>query len=111
MPAGMTLGKALAGFGISALAILVSGPYMAEAAGQIADETGLGKTFVGSTLVAFSTSLPEIVSSLAALRMGAIDLAIGNVFGSNAEAQALYRAAGYSVTSISMHKDVSPGGA
>ena len=34
--------------------------------------------------MAFSTSLPELVASLAALRMGAHDLAIGNVFGSNA---------------------------
>src|SRR5690606_5153143 len=67
----------------SALAILVAAPYLAEAAGAIADLSGLGKTFIGSTLVAFSTSLPELVSTMAAVRMGAFDLAIGNVFGSN----------------------------
>jgi cation:H+ antiporter len=73
-----------AGFGVAAAIIVVAGPYLAEAAGQIADASGLGKSFVGTTLVACSTSLPELVASLAALRMGAHDLAIGNVFGSNA---------------------------
>lgn len=39
---------------------------------------------MGTTLVALTTSLPELVASLAAVRLGAVDLAIGNVFGSNA---------------------------
>jgi cation:H+ antiporter len=72
------------GFAVAALVIVVVGPYLAHAAGEIADASGLGKTFIGTTLVAFSTSLPELVTSLAALRMGAVDLAIGNIFGSNA---------------------------
>lgn len=86
MPAGKktTLGRASAGFAIAAVAILVAGPFMAEAAGKIAECSGLGGTFVGTTLVALSTSLPELVASLAAVRMGAFDLAVGNVFGSNA---------------------------
>jgi cation:H+ antiporter len=81
---GMSLGKALAGFGVCAVAILLAGPFLAHAADELAEDTGLGGTFVGTTLVAFSTSLPELVSSLAALRLGAHDLAIGNIFGSNA---------------------------
>ena len=52
--------------------------------GEIAEISGLGNSFVGTTFVAFSTSLPELVASLTALRMGAHDLAIGNIFGSNA---------------------------
>lgn len=72
------------GFILAAAVIVFVGPYLAEAAGKIADVSGLGKTFIGTTLVAFSTSLPELVTSFAALRMGAHDLAIGNVFGSNA---------------------------
>jgi cation:H+ antiporter len=85
-PAGkkMTLAGASAGFAAAALAILVSGPFMAEAAGELAELTGLGGTFVGTTLVALSTSLPELVAGLTAVRMGAYDLAVGNVFGSNA---------------------------
>lgn len=67
-----------------ALLIFLVAPYLAEAAGQIADATNLGKTFVGTTLVAFCTSLPELVTSIAAVRMRAFDLAIGNIFGSNA---------------------------
>ena len=84
VPAGMTFGKAILGFSICAAVIFVAGPFLAHAAGIIADKSGLGKTFVGTTLVALSTSLPELVSSIAALRLGALDLAIGNVFGSNA---------------------------
>lgn len=84
IPAGLTLPRALAGFAVCAVIILVTGPFLATAAGELAELTGLGKTFVGTTLVALSTSLPELVSMLAALRMKATDLAIGNVFGSNA---------------------------
>jgi cation:H+ antiporter len=80
----MSLRQALAGFAVCAAAILLAGPFLAEAADKLAEETGLGGTFVGTTLVAFSTSLPELVSSLAAVRLGAHDLAIGNVYGSNA---------------------------
>jgi cation:H+ antiporter len=49
----------------------------------IARESGLGETFVGSLFVAVTTSLPEIVVSLTAVRIGAIDLGVGNVLGSN----------------------------
>jgi cation:H+ antiporter len=84
LPAGMTLTKAIVGFVICAGVIFITGPFLAHAADDLAEITGLGKTFVGTTLVALSTSLPELVSMIAALRMRAIDLAIGNVFGSNA---------------------------
>lgn len=83
-PVGIGLRGAAAGFALCAGAIFFAGPRLASAAGELAERSGLGDTFVGTTLVAFSTSLPELVSTLAALRMGAIDLAIGNIFGSNA---------------------------
>jgi cation:H+ antiporter len=50
----------------------------------VADLSGLGNTFVGTTLVALSTSLPELAASFAAIRIGSLDLAVGNLFGSNA---------------------------
>ena len=81
---GLRTRKAALGFLVCAAAIFFAGPRLASAAGEIAELSGLGGTFVGTTLVAFSTSLPELISMLAALRIGAIDLAIGNVFGSNA---------------------------
>jgi cation:H+ antiporter len=46
--------------------------------------SGLGTTVVGTWLVGFSTSLPELVASLAAVRLRAYDMAVGNLFGSNA---------------------------
>jgi len=75
-PAAMFLG--------AAAALVTAGPRLAAVAADLADCTGLGGTFVGTALVALTTSLPELVASLAAVRLGAVDLAIGNVFGSNA---------------------------
>ena len=50
---------------------------------KIASGSGLGDTFIGTTIVALATSLPELVACIAAVRIGAMNLAIGNVFGSN----------------------------
>jgi cation:H+ antiporter len=84
-PAGkMTLRRAALGFAAAAAVIVAAGPFLAESAETLAELTGLGTTFVGSTMVALSTSLPELVATIAAVRMGAPDLAIGSVFGSNA---------------------------
>jgi len=55
-------------------------PYFAE---HIAEITGLGKSFVGTFFLAASTSLPEIAVSIAAVRIGSVDLSIGNLLGSN----------------------------
>ena len=77
------LAKAALGFAAAAAVIVVAAPFLADAAGELAELSGLGGTFVGTTLVALSTSLPELVASLAALRMGAPDLALGNILGSN----------------------------
>jgi cation:H+ antiporter len=75
--------NALIGFGLAAAVIVFTAGYLAQAAGELAELSGLGGTFVGTTLVALSTSLPELVASLAALRMRAPDLALGNLLGSN----------------------------
>src|SRR5690606_3763319 len=71
-------------FAGAALVILAAGPVLARSAEEIAAASGLGQTFVGSSLVAITTSLPELVSSLAAVRIRSYDLAVGNLFGSNA---------------------------
>lgn len=62
---------------------VAASPALARSAKQIATVTGLGNTFVSTWLLGFSTSLPEFVTSFAAIRMGAFDLAVGNLFGSN----------------------------
>jgi cation:H+ antiporter len=82
-PESLSLRGAILGYLLSAAAIFVAAPFLARSADRLAEQTGLGGTFVGTTLVALSTSLPEVVTTLAAVRRGAFDLAIGNIFGSN----------------------------
>ena len=55
-------------------------PYFGE---QIATSTGFGNSFFGTVFIAAATSLPELVVSLAALRRGSLDMAVGNLLGSN----------------------------
>jgi cation:H+ antiporter len=52
-------------------------------ASRLATETGLSKSFVATLLVAASTSLPELVVSISAVKMGSMDMAVGNLLGSN----------------------------
>ena len=78
------LRRAVIGFALGALALLVAAPFLAWSAERIAEETGISATFIGTSLVAIATSLPELVTAIAAVRLGAFDLAVGNLFGSNA---------------------------
>lgn len=70
-------------FGVLALGILVLGFWLANLGDQIAATTGLGASFVGAILLATTTSLPELTTAVASARLGAIDTAVSNVFGSN----------------------------
>ncbi len=70
-------------FIINAVLIVGAALYLPGLAETLAETTGLGQTFFGTLFVALSTSLPEVVVSIAALRIGAIDMAVGNIFGSN----------------------------
>ena len=63
--------------------ITLAATFLPRIADAVASRTGLGDTFVGSIFVAISTSLPEVVVSRAALKIGAVDLAVGNILGSN----------------------------
>lgn len=74
---------ALLSFIIAASVILFAGTYLTDASDVIALETGLGRTFVGSIFLAIATSLPEVVTTSTAARMGKLDMAVGNVFGAN----------------------------
>jgi cation:H+ antiporter len=78
------LANTVFGYLSAAVLILIAAPFVAESSSAIAEFTGLGNTFIGTSLLAFCTTLPEFVASLSAVRMGAYALAIGNVFGSNA---------------------------
>lgn len=82
-PADATLRSAVVQYAIAAVLVVGAALWLPSLAARLADETGLGQAFVGSLLVACTTSLPEVVVSLAAVRLGAVDLAVGNVLGSN----------------------------
>jgi cation:H+ antiporter len=75
--------KAYIVFVINAVAVIGLGIWLASIGDRLAATTGLSRSFVGNLFLALSTSLPEIAASLAAIRLGAVDLAIGNVLGSN----------------------------
>ncbi|MFW2388795.1 MAG: sodium:calcium antiporter [Polyangiales bacterium] len=70
-------------FGLSVLLIVVSAPIVTLSVKTIAVATGIAETFLGAALLAATTSLPELIASLAAIRIGAYDMAVGNLFGSN----------------------------
>ncbi len=78
----ITLNKALIFFIINAILVIGSAMFLPKIGAEIADITGLGQTFVGNILIAISTSLPELIVSLGALRCNAVDLALGNLMGS-----------------------------
>lgn len=80
---GVTLAQASGRYALAAVFVVAGALALPGLAKRIADELGLGQAFVGSVLVATTTSLPEVVVSLAAVRMGALDLGIANVLGSN----------------------------
>jgi cation:H+ antiporter len=79
-----SLRRAVWHFGLAAVVILVAAPFFAHSAQGIAELTGLATSLIGICLLGLATSLPELVTSLAAVRLRAYDLAIGNLFGSNA---------------------------
>lgn len=67
----------------SALAIVVAGYVLAKTGEAIAEQTGLGSSFVGAVLVAISTSLPEVSTVLSAVRLGNFTMAISDILGTN----------------------------
>ena len=77
------LRNVILGYATATLVIFLAAPQLVVTADQLALESGLGGTFVGTTFVALATSLPEVSTTRAALRMGAPDMAIGNIMGSN----------------------------
>jgi cation:H+ antiporter len=70
-------------YAINAVIVIIAAMFLPKIGEGIAESTGLGQSFVGNIFIAISTSLPEVVVSLAAVKMGAVDLAVGNLFGSN----------------------------
>jgi cation:H+ antiporter len=68
----------------AALVVLVAGYVLGLTGDALAKQTGLGATFVGSTMMALATCLPEVTTTTTAVRHGNYQMAIGNIFGSSA---------------------------
>lgn len=68
---------------IGLIGVIVGGDLVVDSATAIASQFGMSNTLIGLTVVAFGTSLPELVTSIVAAKKGEADLALGNVIGSN----------------------------
>jgi cation:H+ antiporter len=75
--------RAYGGFAINAAIIVASASLLPSIGNELAISTGWGQTFVGALFIALITSLPEVATSISSVRLGAIDLAIGSLLGSN----------------------------
>lgn len=77
------LHREIALFGFHALLLVGAAVYLPGIADRLAKVAGLEQSFVGTFFVAIATSLPEVVVTIAAARLGALDMAAGNLLGSN----------------------------
>ncbi|WP_127127716.1 sodium:calcium antiporter [Pseudoflavitalea rhizosphaerae] len=77
------LRRAVGNYALNALVVIGAAVFLPFFGENIAARTGLGNSFFGTLFIAAATSLPELVVSLAALRIGALDMAVGNLLGSN----------------------------
>jgi len=68
---------------LSLLVLILSSRMLVRGAVEIAQKLGVSDLFIGLTIVAVGTSLPEMASSIMAVRKGEHDLALGNILGSN----------------------------
>lgn len=79
----VTLRNAIKGYAQAALAVVLAGSWLPFVAKGISEMMGWGQSFVGTLLVAAVTSAPEAAVTISALRIGALDMAIANLLGSN----------------------------
>ncbi len=79
----MELAEPLGIFSLTAVVIVVAAIVLAISSDVIAERSGWGRLWVGSLLMAGATSLPELVTNIAAVRIGAPALAAGDILGSN----------------------------
>ena len=70
-------------YGIHAIVVILAALFLPYFGENIAQETGLSDSFIGTLFLAVTTSLPELVISIAAVRIGSLDMAMGNLLGSN----------------------------
>lgn len=81
--ASISKSRLISEFAVYGAVVVISGIWLTNVCDNIAIMTGIGKTFIGSILLAFATSLPEATVCTVAARMGAFHLVFGNILGSN----------------------------
>lgn len=79
----MTLRQAVLRYLAAAAVVVAAGVWLPFVGATLAQQMGWSESFVGTLFVAVVTSLPEMVVTIAAVRLGALDMAVGNVLGSN----------------------------
>ena len=79
----LSMGKALLYTLGGLIAIVIGSNLVVDNASSLALAIGVSEKMVALTIIAFGTSLPELVTSVAATRKGEYDIAIGNIVGSN----------------------------
>ena len=77
------LGESLLYIFIGTIGLYIGGKWVVEGAVTIASELGMSQTFIGLTVVAIGTSLPELATSMIAASKGNTNIAVGNAVGSN----------------------------
>ncbi len=102
------LKKAITGYALNAIIVIGAAIFLPYFGEQIAAHTGLGNSFFGTSFLAAATSLPELVVSLAALRMGSTDMAVGNLLGSNVFNMFILGIDDVFYREGSLFKDISP---
>jgi cation:H+ antiporter len=80
---GLTLAQAAWRYAAAAVVVVGAALWLPFAASAVAEAMGWSRSFVGTLLVALATTLPELTVTIASVRIGALDLAIGNLVGSN----------------------------
>jgi cation:H+ antiporter len=78
-----SVGKSAFLFVLGLIGLVLGGRWIVNGAVEIAQVFGLSESFIGFTIVAIGTSLPELATGVMAVRKGNTDIAIGNVIGSN----------------------------
>lgn len=75
--------KLVLGFLAVAVLVILAGAMVAHTAGDISEKTGLSETLAGGLLAGIATSLPELVTTVSAVRRRALTLAVGDIVGGN----------------------------
>ncbi|MDO9198685.1 sodium:calcium antiporter [Rhodoferax sp.] len=103
-----TLKAAMMGYGVASAVIVGAGIWLPLISVELARVMGWSQSFVGTLFVAFATTVPELATTWGALRIGAVDMAIGNLLGSNLFDVLILAIDDFAYLPGSIYMDISP---